>query len=85
MTDPIDTFTDTQRVTFQELRARYAEGRDCFTEREVAHLEFIRWLRETGVLPAHPENCDAAAADPIPEERKHAKKSSGTRTRSRHN
>lgn len=50
MLEPDNTFTSTQLEHFHSLRARYAEDQDQFTDRELAHLCFLRWLVKTGSL-----------------------------------
>ena len=37
-------FTRAEQATLRELRARYCDGRDLFSDRELARLRFIRWL-----------------------------------------
>lgn len=36
--------------TLQRLRTQYQQNLDLWTERELAHLHFMRWLVETGRL-----------------------------------
>jgi hypothetical protein len=36
--------TRTERAALQSLRASYQSGQHLFTERELAHLRFLRWL-----------------------------------------
>ena len=47
---PTTTLTPAERHTLRVLRARYQQDRDLFSERERAHLRFLRWLYETGRL-----------------------------------
>ncbi|HEX6817474.1 MAG TPA: hypothetical protein VF120_03805 [Ktedonobacterales bacterium] len=45
--------------TLQRLRTQYQQNLDLWTERELAHLLFMRWLVETGRLAddgGSPEN-----------------------------
>ena len=53
-TIPDLNFTETQSALLGELRIRYQQDRDLFTGRELSHLRFMRWLRET-----HPASEDA--------------------------
>ena len=40
-------FNETQFELLGALRARYQQDRDLFTNRELSHLRFMRWLQET--------------------------------------
>lgn len=44
------TFTRLERRTLRALRARYRLDTDMFSERELMHLRFLRWLYQTGRL-----------------------------------
>ena len=55
-----DIFTLEERSALQRLRARYQQSADLLTERELAHLRFLRWLAQTGRLA---EDGGPAAAD----------------------
>lgn len=44
------TFTRTQWRVLRALRASYAQDPDLWTDRELAHLRFLRWLYRTGRL-----------------------------------
>jgi hypothetical protein len=37
-------FSETELDGLQSLRARYQTARHLFTDRELAHLRFLRWL-----------------------------------------
>jgi hypothetical protein len=37
-------FSETEFDALQSLRTRYQTGQHLFTERELAHLRFLRWL-----------------------------------------
>lgn len=41
-------FTCQEWIAFLLLRHRYREGQDWWNARELAHLQFLRWLHETG-------------------------------------
>jgi len=45
-----DIFTSEERSALQRLRARYQQSADLLTERELAHLRFLRWLAHSGRL-----------------------------------
>jgi hypothetical protein len=45
-----DTFTAEEWSALQRLRARYQQSADLLTERELAHLRFLRWLAHSGRL-----------------------------------
>ena len=45
-----DTFTPVEWSALQRLHARYQLSADLLTERELAHLRFLRWLAQTGRL-----------------------------------
>lgn len=44
------TFTRQEWWALRSLRVRYLQGRDVFSARELEHLRFLRWLRNTGRL-----------------------------------
>jgi hypothetical protein len=44
------TFSAPEWRALAALHARFQEGHDLFSERELAHLRFLRWLREEGRL-----------------------------------
>jgi hypothetical protein len=44
------TFTPAQWRVLHTLRAHYRQDHDLFSERERAHLYFLRWLCHTGRL-----------------------------------
>lgn len=48
LNETIPTFTPTERHVLTELRSRYGETRDLFSEREYARLLFLRWLYRSG-------------------------------------
>jgi hypothetical protein len=41
-------YTADEWRALQSLRLRYQEGRDLWSERELAHLRFVRWLAQNG-------------------------------------
>jgi hypothetical protein len=43
-------FTDAEKVALCHLRTRYAQSGDDLSERELAHLRFVRWLYRRGRL-----------------------------------
>lgn len=43
-------FTSVEAQALRALRDRYQQGRDLFTDRELARLRFLRWLYETGKI-----------------------------------
>jgi hypothetical protein len=43
-------FTPAEREALDRLRERYSQGRDLFSDRELARLRFLRWLYHTGRL-----------------------------------
>jgi hypothetical protein len=43
-------FTPAEWAALDHLRTRYSQGRDLFTDREMARLRFLRWLYGTGRL-----------------------------------
>jgi hypothetical protein len=45
-----DTFTVEEWCALQWLRARHQQSADLLTERELAHLRFLRWLAQSGLL-----------------------------------
>jgi hypothetical protein len=45
-------FTQLEWWALRGLRARYHEHADLFSDRELAHLHFLRWLFQTGRLSA---------------------------------
>lgn len=44
----LSTFDCQEWVALLMLRRRYRDGQDLWSDRELAHLRFIRWLRRTG-------------------------------------
>jgi hypothetical protein len=47
----VPTCSAAESHAWQQLRQRYyEEDRDLWTERELAHLRFLRWLAQTGRL-----------------------------------
>lgn len=44
------TFTHAEEAALDELRARYQASRDVFGAQELARLQFVRWLYQTGRL-----------------------------------
>jgi hypothetical protein len=44
------SFNSEQMRTLTELRALYQEHHGLFTQRELAHLRFVRWLYRSGTL-----------------------------------
>jgi hypothetical protein len=52
---PEITFNSEQLLTLSALRALYQEQHGFFTQRELAHLRFVRWLYRTGKLT---EGCE---------------------------
>jgi hypothetical protein len=44
------TFTSDEQEALARLRARYQQGGDQWAPRELAHLEFLRWLYRSGRL-----------------------------------
>ena len=49
---PTAAFNVAEAQALHALRARYQQDRDLFSERERAHLHFLRWLYQTGrVVP----------------------------------
>ncbi len=46
----VPTYSPEVWSTLYQLRARYQESADLWTECELAHLRFVRWLVETGRL-----------------------------------
>jgi hypothetical protein len=47
---PAPLFTTQERRALRLLRARYRQDHDLCTQRERAHLRFMRWLCQTGRL-----------------------------------
>ena len=45
-----DAFTPEEWSALQRLCTRYQQSADLLTERELAHLRFLRWLAQTGRL-----------------------------------
>jgi hypothetical protein len=43
-------FTPNEQRALSALRSRYGQDRDQFSQRERAHLHFVRWLYQTGRL-----------------------------------
>lgn len=50
VSNAMSRFTCQEWIAFLVLRRRYREGQDWWNARELAHLHFLRWLRETGRL-----------------------------------
>jgi hypothetical protein len=44
------SFTDQELGHLVALRQRYQQDQDLFSEAEMARLQFLRWMRETGRL-----------------------------------
>ncbi len=44
------SFTVTEWCALLLLRRRYQQSHDDFSDAELAHLQFLRWLREAGKL-----------------------------------
>lgn len=44
------SFTCREWVTFLQLRRRYQAGHDLWDARELAHLRFLRWRHENGLI-----------------------------------
>lgn len=49
-TEMSDTFTNGEIHALRSLRTRYQQDLDMFNGRERAHLQFIRWQHQTGLL-----------------------------------
>jgi hypothetical protein len=47
---PPPPFTETQRQSLETLQRRYRQDQDLFSAREMAQLQFLRWLHTTGRL-----------------------------------
>ncbi|GAC1335839.1 MAG: hypothetical protein NVS2B16_17570 [Chloroflexota bacterium] len=45
-----DTFSSTEMQSLHNLRNRYQQDLDLFTDRERAYLGFVRWQYETGLI-----------------------------------
>lgn len=45
-------FSPTEVERLNDVRSRYSNHHDLFTDRELARLHFIRWLVQTGRLEA---------------------------------
>jgi hypothetical protein len=45
-------FTPAECLALATARTRYQDHHDLFSERELAHLRFLRWLRQTNRLRA---------------------------------
>jgi hypothetical protein len=43
-------FTQEEQRALRKLRTRYQQDADLFSQRELAHLCFLRWLFQTGQL-----------------------------------
>jgi hypothetical protein len=56
----VPTYSPEEWSALQRLRARYQQNPDLWTERELAHLRFLRWLVQSGWLV---EDGGPAAAD----------------------
>jgi hypothetical protein len=41
-------FTSAEKRALRALRARYRQDADLFSDRERAHLHFLRWFYRTG-------------------------------------
>jgi hypothetical protein len=50
--DPRLLFTAREWEAFLALRTCYQQSHDLLSERELTHLRFIRWLRQTGRIAA---------------------------------
>jgi hypothetical protein len=50
VTGPLPAFTPAEQARLRLLRDRYQANRARFTMRELAHLQFLRWLHQTGRL-----------------------------------
>lgn len=42
--------TSEEQKALEALRARFLQDHDLFSDRELAHLQFLRWLYTQGVL-----------------------------------
>jgi hypothetical protein len=47
------TLTQAERRRLAPLRRRYRQDCDCFSDRERAHLLFLRWLYRNGLEGGH--------------------------------
>lgn len=47
----VPRFSPAEWQALRLLRRRYRRDRDLFSERERAHLRFLRWLVQTGLAP----------------------------------
>ena len=47
-----ESFSLIEWIALQRLRARYQRNPEVWSERELAHLHFLRWLIRTGRLPS---------------------------------
>jgi hypothetical protein len=52
VTTPDYTYTGTELSALRKLRTRYQQDQDLWSDRERAHLIFMRWLYQTGKLPS---------------------------------
>lgn len=43
-------YTEAEQRAFEELRMRYQQGHDLWNPNELAHLQFVRWLVQSGRL-----------------------------------
>jgi len=48
--NPTVPFTPNEQRALSALRSQYGQDRDQFSQRERAHLRFVRWLYQTGRL-----------------------------------
>jgi hypothetical protein len=55
-TDGSSLFTSSEWEALALLRERYHQGRDLFSEREMARLRFVRWLYRTARLTSWEDN-----------------------------
>jgi hypothetical protein len=49
-TASITTFSPAEQQALETLRASYPRDPDLFSEKERAHLRFLRWLYQSGRL-----------------------------------
>lgn len=61
----VPPFSPAERIALARLHARYQQSADLLTERELAQLDFLRWLAGTGrfVDDGGPAAARAAASD----------------------
>lgn len=43
-------FSGDEMAAFERLRTRYQEAQDTWSEHELGHLRFLKWLRQSGQL-----------------------------------